>query len=245
MKDVVFVVIFLCSIPIVSFAQNKDYIVGVENVFYFPHFVYENHRYGGFAREILDAFAKRGGYTFEYKARPVARLFLEYLKMDEFDFKYPDNSCWQIDMKKNKEVIYSQPVVKYLDGVMMLAERKGRGVKHLKTIGTIRGFTPWDYLDLIKVGKVDINESNGIIPLIKMTLIERIDGAYINVDIARYQLENSFHKPNALVFDPDLPHTKSFYHLSSIKHPEIIEEFDKFLYRVKQRVFYSNQLNSI
>ncbi len=229
LKTFVFVVISLFSIPNFSFAQNKAYIVGVDNISYFPHYVHENNEYRGFAREVLGAFAKRRGYTFIYKARPVARLFKEYLEQGKFDFKYPDNSYWQSDMKKSKKVVYSQPVVEYIDGVMVLPERKGRGVEHLKRLGTIRAFTPWTYLDLIKAGKVKISENSDFIPLIKMTLMKRVDGAYINVAIAHYQLENVLHKSNALVFDPDLPHTRSFYHLSSIKYPEIIEEFDRFL----------------
>ncbi len=34
---------------------------------------------------------------------------------------------------------------------------------------------------------------------------------------------------NALVFDPDIPHTRSYRHLSSFKYPEVIDEFNIFL----------------
>jgi polar amino acid transport system substrate-binding protein len=36
-------------------------------------------------------------------------------------------------------------------------------------------------------------------------------------------------QPDALVFDPSLPHTKDFYYMSTVKHPEIIKEFNAFL----------------
>ena len=43
-------------------------------------------------------------------------------------------------------------------------------------------------------------------------------------------------EPGALIYDPSLPHTKSDYFVSSIKHPSIIAEFDRWVELRRQRV---------
>lgn len=91
------------------------------------------------------------------------------------------------------------------------------------------GFTAWDYLDLIQKGTVAITENSSFEGLLKQVLMGRVDGAYINTEVGRYQLETILKKPGELVFDPSLPHTKSVYLLSTITHPEVINEFNQFL----------------
>ena len=56
-----------------------------------------------------------------------------------------------------------------------------------------------------------------------------MDGGYANIAVVRYQLEKMGKDPLALVFDPNLPHTRDSYRVSTIKHPKLIEEFDLFL----------------
>lgn len=236
LKTVVFTVGYLLFSSSYCFAENKTYTIGVEDIAFLPHFSYENDSYSGFAKELLDTFAKSYGYTFKYEARPTARLYAEYINGNRFDFKYPDNPYWQALRKTGKKVIYSQPIVAYIDGVMVLPERKGAGIENLKKLATMRGFTLRNYLDLITMKKVEIYENNSFISLLKMALMKRVDGAYINIEIARHQLEHVLKKPNALVFDPSLPYTKDFYALSSLKHPEMIKEFNSFLIQERKLI---------
>ena len=99
----------------------------------------------------------------------------------------------------------------------------------MKSLGTVRGFTPWDYLDLIKSGKIKVQESNNFNSLIQKALMKRVEGAYINIAVGRHHLAKEMKKPGALVFDPGLPHTKSEYKLSTINHPEVLGEFNQFM----------------
>lgn len=207
----------------------KTYTVGVENLKYYPHYNHIDGEYGGFAKDILDAFAKSKGYKFSYEARPVKRLYAEFLKKQVLDFKYPDNSYWQGDMKKGIKVIYSVPVVSYIDGMMVEPVNKGNGVSKVKKIGTVRGFTPWTYLDMINQGEIKVVENNSFVGLIKQTLKGRVNGAYLNVAVAKYQLDEVMKKPGALVFDESLPHTKSSYFFSTIKYPKVMKEFNAFM----------------
>lgn len=212
-----------------AMAQQKTFTVGVEDLEYYPQKSHKNGEFIGFGRELLDAFAKSRGYKFEYKILPLNRLFLEHLKVKSLDFQYPDNSYWEGHIRKGVTVYYSKPVMPYIDGVMVLPENKGRGMKDFKVLGTMTGFTPWNYLDLIKQKRVTVFENDSFIALLKQVSLKRVDGAYINVEVAKYQLRDMLRQPDSLVFDPDLPHTRDFYYFSTVKHPKVIQEFNEFL----------------
>ena len=65
--------------------------------------------------------------------------------------------------------------------------------------------------------------------LLKMARLKRVDGVYITVDVGNYHLQEITQKPGALIFNPDLPYDIQEFSLSSIKFPEVIREFDKFM----------------
>ncbi|SMF49858.1 substrate-binding periplasmic protein [Pseudobacteriovorax antillogorgiicola] len=224
--------LFLISVTLLFSASSyaKHFVVGVERIQYLPQYTHDAGEYGGFARQFLDMWAKDNNHTVEYKILPISRLFKELLKPNsELDFKYPDNSYWQQDMKKGKNVTYSDAVVDYIDGVVVTPGNMGKGKQALKKLGTARGFTAWDYLGDIKSKAITVKENNSFAGLLKQVISGRVDGAYINIAVARYHLANQLKQPGAVVFDPNLPHTKSAYHLSTIKHPKVLEDFNKWM----------------
>lgn len=218
----------LALMAIGASAQAQTYSIGVENTAYLPAYSFEDGEYRGYARRMLDAFAQDHGYRFDYRPMPVIRLFSALVGGD-IDMKFPDNAYWAQDTKKGHPVVYSQPAIAYIDGVSVLANRKGAPIDTIKSLGIVRGFTAWDWLDRIKSGSVTLHENNSFTALLETTLAERNNGAYGNVAVVQYQLRHVLKKPNALVFDPSLPHTRSNYHLSTIKHPELIAKFDQWL----------------
>lgn len=65
--------------------------------------------------------------------------------------------------------------------------------------------------------------------MIQQTLKKDTDGAYFNVVVASHYLDNIRARPGALVFDAKLPHTRGSFHLSTLRHPELLQRFDRFL----------------
>jgi polar amino acid transport system substrate-binding protein len=70
-------------------------------------------------------------------------------------------------------------------------------------------------------------QANQIDSLLAMAMSDRVDGVYLNPQVVRHQLYNN--AGSGLVFDPKLPYQDDHYFLSSIKHPEVIAQFDAFL----------------
>ncbi|TWI92759.1 extracellular solute-binding protein (family 3) [Roseibium hamelinense] len=208
-------------------AQAEDIVVGVENLSYYPHYTMDGGEYGGFARALLDAWAADQGHNLTYKPFPITRL-MSMLVNGEVDLKYPDNAYWSADMKQDKNVIYSEQIVEYIDGVSVKPEKIGAGMGAVETLGTVRGFTPWSWLDETKSGQVKLSEVNELDGLVKQAVSDRIDAAYANVAVIQHHLSETG-QDGALVFDPDLKHTRDFYYMSSTTKPGLIEDFNGWM----------------
>ncbi len=211
------------------FAGEKTFVIGVEDNLYFPHYTYQDGEYNGIGREILDAFFTEKNYKYKFKALPVARLFQSFLD-GSVDFKYPDNAFWSVGDKQGKGVIYSNPVMPSTDGVMVLPENLGKKTaSQIRILGTIRGFTAPQWMGRVERGEMILAENDSSNLLVKQVFAKRIEGAYGNIDVMRFILRNEYSDGTALVFDPSLPHTRDYYYMSSIKYPEVIDEFDAWL----------------
>ncbi len=219
-----FLVALLCWAP--PGARATDFVVGVQELDYFPIYATDGTgRYVGYARELLDLFASTRGHRFTYRALPIKRLVNDYL-LGHTDFMFPDNPRWDAEAKKTLAVCYSAPAVIFQDAVLVLPERRGQS---LQSLGTVRGFTPWKFMGQVKGGSLALQEAQGPRNLIQMALAQRVDGINLARQVADFHLKD-MGRPTALVVDAGLlPSTDSQYLLSSIRHPEVVRQFDQFL----------------
>jgi len=235
MKNSRIVLIFCFSIMMSFPVFSDDFNIGVEGIDYYPIYAKRDGLYSGYARAVLDAFAEKEGHKFTYKTLPIKRLFKGFIKGD-VDFKFPDNPYWQKNLKQGKNVVYSDSVLEYIDGVIVKPKFISKGKDRLKTLGTLRGFTPWEYLDDISAKTMKLKEGSSLKGLIQMVQANRIDGVYFNVIVAKYFMANTLSQKDSLVFDKSLPHTRGDYHMSTIKYPKIIDSFNRFLTENKSLV---------
>ena len=138
--------------------RAEHYVIAVEKVEYYPLWAQRDGQYAGYARELLDEFGKYSGHSFEYRPLPILRLYKEFLS-GRVDFKFPDSPYWAKDQKQGKSVVYSDSALEYIDGVLVKPENLGKGKSNIKTLGTVRGFTAWDYLADIESGAIKVNEN--------------------------------------------------------------------------------------
>jgi ABC-type amino acid transport substrate-binding protein len=213
-----------------------EYRVGVEAVDYYPIYsaVPPDNHYRGYARELLDLFAARENLRLTYVALPVRRLLHAY-RAGQVDLVFPDNPRWETK-DKPAGIRYSQPVLQFQDAMLVLPKRLGQPRASFRKLGFVRGFTPWKFQDDIAAGRVSIHESPNPEGLIRMTLAGYIDAANMARQVARFHLKR-LGRPDSLMVEPILlPLRDSYYHLSSIRHPELIQRFDAFLLREQQAV---------
>jgi hypothetical protein len=182
----------------------------------------------GAAREILDAFAADRGYRLTYRPLPIKRLYAA-LVHSEIDCKFPDNPQWAIEVKAGKNVAYSQAVIRFVDGVMVLPDNRDATIDAIKSLSVVAGFTPYGWQERIRSGAVEQREANMMEQTLQQVLHRRTDGAYVSVAVANHALSAILQQPGALVFAPGLPHGIGAYQLSSIGRPEVVAEFDAWL----------------
>lgn len=216
----------LAAICLAPSAQAANFVVGVQELDYFPMYATDaNGHYVGYARELLDLFASHSAHRFVYRVLPVKRLVNDYF-LGRVDFMFPDNPRWDAEAKKALKVSYSAPAITFQDAVMVLPDRKGQP---LQSLGTVRGFTPWKFMAQVRGGTLTLQEATGPRNLIHMALARRVDGINVARQVAEFHLQD-MGRPTALVADATLlPSADSQYLLSSIQHPEVITAFDQFL----------------
>jgi polar amino acid transport system substrate-binding protein len=185
------------------------FTIGVENLQYYPLSTIQSGEYVGFAREVLDAFARKQGYNFKYIPLPVNRLYSLYLGEPRLDFKYPDNAKWKPELRASLTISYSTPLIVSNDVAMVLPENKGRNIGQLKSLGTVNGFTPWPYMAEIENKSLTVVTNGSFEGLLRDAMQNRIDAVFINIDVANAKLRDVLRKPGALVFDPGLPYGHS------------------------------------
>lgn len=205
-----------------------ELVMGVEDLPYLPYYALDKGEYQGFSRELFDAFAAARGHRLVYRPLPVERLYRALLNGD-IDLKYPDNPAWRQELKTGQAIHYSQPVAPFVDGILVLPARGREDSGGFRRIATIRGFTPWPLLDRIKQGEVSLSENNSIPGLLQQVLTQRVDGAFINVAVARFYLQRVLGQEQALVFNTRLPHARSDYYVSTLRHSGIVQEFDAWV----------------
>lgn len=229
MKKFIFILVMFHGIFMQ--ANQKEFVVGIEDIQYLPFYANNNNKLSGYSAEVLELFAQKNGIKFVYRPLPVKRLYKELLD-GSIDFKYPDNPNWNQAQKKSTKVFYSQGVANYIDGIIAKKENINKNI--LVKLGTIRGFTAWDYLDEIKSKKIQLQENENMDQLFGMLAKDRIDGAYLNIDVAKYYLKE--HSLGGFDFNSKLKHTKDSYYLSSTKHEALLKEFNIFLTKNKKEL---------
>jgi len=220
------VVFFLLFTTLPAAAQ--DFTIGVENTQNKPFWSTQKDSYHGISRELLDAFAASRGYRFHYRMYPVKRLWQAFLTGD-IDFKYPDNPHWQPDLDRNGHVTYSAPLHDLEEGTLVKVEHADITADRIKRLGIVRGWTAIGYESLIVSGKIKLVESSHLAALIKMCVSGRIDAIYTNKTAYQFEANKLGYDTELLVIAPNLPHIRTDYRLSTIKHPKLIAEFNHFL----------------
>ncbi|MBB4286136.1 transporter substrate-binding domain-containing protein [Roseospira goensis] len=210
-------------------ADTEVLVIGVENILYLPAYGVQDGAYAGYARDLFDAFAADAGYTVEYRALPVARLYAS-LAAGAVDLKFPDNPRWRPDFREGRTIHYSAPVLAYLDATLVWAERADAVTPDdIRRLGTVTGFTPWPWLDRIESGAVTVTENSSFESLVLQALAGRVDGAYANIAGVNRVLTEVLDRPGVLAFAPALPHDRGSYRASTIDHPEIIAALDAWM----------------
>jgi len=226
--NLIFITTVLSFLFSTSAYSGATYTIGTEDLNYPPFGVVQSGKVTGFYKDLFDEFGKTKGYTFIFKATPVKRL-LNNLITNQIDFKIPDSAIWGSSLKTGKNIVYSNKVTEYADGVFVTPVNENVAYENLSSLTTVRGFTPFIFLDDISKGAIKLNETTNLDTVIKMVVAGRAQGGFANVTVAQQYMTKQLKKPGLLVHAKNIPTATSDISLSTIKHPKVIAEFNAFL----------------
>lgn len=236
-----FVVLFKIATAVffisTSTSYAKEYIVGVEDVSYYPlyDFSAKSPDNSSFTNELLSSFFRAKGYQFKFVPLPLKR-FDKWYTEDAIDFKFPDNVRWRSGPSAKLNITYSKPVLKLTAGTFVLKKNKQVARKNIKRLSTILGFFPTLWYDRVENNSLELVEVSAAVSIVKHMLIENVDATNIDKNVINYNLKLLGKDHHEIVLNEQITHEQYAYHLSSINYPEIIEEFNNFLLENHQLV---------
>lgn len=215
---------------------STAFIVGVETTDYAPYFhIDKEDKYQGAAREIIDLFAQSQKLELDYHPMPVPRLFNEFVK-GSIDLKFPDNPLWSASLKSDVLVHYSAPVLAVRETLVIVKpDKQGGKDKEVKLVGNILGFSTPGIEVNIKNKEFALVYTKTVEQLIHMLVSDRVHAIYFNAEVA-IEIAKKLYPNKQLIAHPKYPAFDYAYHLSSIKHKELITQFDKFLINHAEQV---------
>ncbi len=178
-----------CCFLTISTTQAQEYIIGVEDISYYPLYDFAQKPYKeSFTKELLSAFFRHHGYQFKFVPLPLKR-FDKWYTEDAIDFKFPDNIRWRSEQSKNLNIIYSQPVIHLIAGSYVLKKNNNSEFESMTSLGTILGFFPTLWYDRIKSGAVELVEVTSPYSIIKHLLRGNVDVTNIDKNVINYNLK--------------------------------------------------------
>ncbi|MFT4928428.1 MAG: polar amino acid transport system substrate-binding protein [Phenylobacterium sp.] len=221
----IFVSLLLLN-PTLSYATDKmAYRIGIEDIDYYPHFAF-GYKKSSFAKELLERFFQSVNADVTYVSLPLKRFNLWYAS-DKLDFKYPDNRGWRQDEPEKLPIIYSDEIVQLTAGTTVLVDKLGKKRDNIQRLSTILGFYPTLWVDRVKSKQTIIVSDPSVMSVIKMNINGFVDATNLDYSVIHHQLQK-LGKTKVMLMDKSLPHMTYGFHLSTIKHPQMIKQFNRF-----------------
>ena len=224
----------LCLTLFLSFASinityAQEFIIGVEEVSYYPLYDFSatDTNRPSYSKDLLTAFFEQHKYSYRFVALPIKRFNLWYVEQG-IDFKFPDNVRWRDEDQNQLNITFSQSAIKLMAGSYVLKSNANYKRDDIKKLGTIFGFVPTLWFDKVESKELELIEENSPFGIVKHILHGNIDATNIDSNVIRHNLK-LVDNPKAIVLNKNIKHEIYSYHLSSIKHPKIIKQFDAFL----------------
>lgn len=214
-------------LPFLYAQKPSPYVVGLPDSQLYPQYWNLSGKVDGYLPRVLQRFAADSGVRWELKAQPIRRYYVEF-KEGRLDFLAPSNRAWT-EGSSQTGIVFSEPFMKSRAGFIGLTAQLEP--TQIKQVTTLAGYT---ISFLTQPGtpfkNAKVNYVNDVNSAMKVLASRRTDLIYLHYDAAREwiranagshaQVQYYFHDKYSEEFD---------YCLATIRHPRIIESFNRWL----------------
>ncbi|WP_427397719.1 hypothetical protein [Glaciecola sp. 1036] len=225
-----FIILLFISFASFSLAKEKPpkvFKVGVNELDHYPLFDFNRNEDKGLAWTILEGFAKKNNYEFEYIVMSSVKL-QNAMESGQVDFVFPDNPLWSIYRYARDPNIFSLPVVNAVSATFVTLENRDIELEQVSTVAIPYGYSAVTWLAPLSDYEIDTLTTSSLKKSIQSLYRGTSTAADIEYNIAQHLIEQSTN-PVTLVVNPNLPNVPIGYHLSTIKHILIVERFSHYL----------------
>lgn len=202
-------------------------VIGVEDISYYPYFDYTSSQ-TSFSKLVLDKFAADSGHSITYVRLPI-KQFSKWLYESNVDFKFPDNRRWQDATESDSHATYfSDPLLFMRAGTIVLKQNQDKPKVYFKYLGMITGFYPTLWMDEIAKNEVNLLDDTSAKVLVKQLVNGIVDGIDIDIAVAEHYLKE-LQIDQQVAYSSQLQQQVFSHHLSTLKYPEIISQFNQWL----------------
>ncbi|WP_334030230.1 hypothetical protein [Alteromonas sp. P256] len=205
----------------------ERYIVGAQNLSYFPHHDFTSDVDKGLGWAILEAFSDASGHEFVYVALPVKRLQME-LSKGSIDFVYPDSSIWYNSITNTNDKSFSLPLTFAITGTIVKKKKAGNGVNAIKHLAMPLGFTPVNWQDRINNGDTLVTAVQNVHQGLALLQQERVDALDLEYNVAQYSTA-ALSRYDDVTLDLTLPHKEIAFSISTLEYRGVIDELNHFI----------------
>jgi ABC-type amino acid transport substrate-binding protein len=206
--------------------RADNYVIGIEQIDYYPHYDFSKRQQRGYFFDLIQLFSEKSGHQFKFMPLPVKRLYQS--ANSGIDFIYPDNPLWKQYSEPGITKFYSEPVIFTLGSTLVKPAMQQMTLEELRTVAVIHGFAPTKWLALQDQYKYRLVDVPDVASALGLVLKGRVDAAVIELNVAQHYLR-SIAAEDTLVIAEQLPFTQLPFLLSTVKHPHLLKEFDRFL----------------
>lgn len=205
----------------------KNLVIGVEDIAYYPYFDFTASN-NSFSKMVFDKFASDSGHSVTYVPLPI-KQFSKWLHKSNVDFKFPDSRRWQDSSPSDSHATHFSESVLYMRaGTIVLEINQDKPSTFFKSLGMIDGYYPNLWLEKIARNEVNLLRDTSAKVLVKQLVNEIVDGIDIDLGVAQYYMkELQIDQP--ITYSSQLKQNVFSYQLSTLKYPEIIEQFNHWL----------------
>lgn len=216
-----------------SSSRAESYVIGIEHINYYPHYDFSQRQQRGYFVDLIKLFSEKSGHQFKFMPLPVKRLYQS--ATSDIDFIYPDNPLWKQYQEPGIQKAFSEPVIFTLGSTLVKPEQQHISLEQFRSLAVIHGFVPTKWLALKDQYKYRMVDVPDVASALGLVLKGRLDGAVIEFNVAQHYLR-SIAAEDQLVIAEQLPFTQLPFLLSSVKHPELLRQFNQFLIEHAEQV---------
>lgn len=210
-----------------SLARAETFVIGAQNIEYYPHYDFSSDVDKGYAWALLEAFSNASGHDFVYLDMPIRRLQME-LRKGNVDFVYPDNPIWYNQIVPASKKTFSVPLTRALGGAIVKVADVGQGIDSVRRLAMPLGFTPVKWQTRLDENKTTLTTVTDTSSALKLLHHDRVDAMNLEYHVARY-LASTIPNLAAITLDTSLPHTDVAFSLATIRHQDMIAQLDRFI----------------